>query len=239
MERRYRLDRLQSSTLLTIGHTGTVTETDVLLRVLDDAPDTTVPDAFAGPDHPIRKLTRQVAFDGAWDATRAAKVASLFDSLAAEWSEEHVDPTKATPIRDALHRGGAARAGRWLELGSGTGAGTRALHGQVESLLAFDLSGQMLAHAPEELAPRIQGDASALPFAESSFDTVLMVNMLLFPSEVDRVLVHGGTVIWVNTLGDQTPIHLPAVDVVAALPGTWTGVTARAGSGFWASFRRG
>lgn len=221
-----------------IGHTGLVTDATVPLRVLDDAPDTREPEPFAGPDHPIRKLTRQVAFDGSWDSERAAKVAALFDSLAADWSAERVDPTKAAPIHDALERSGVSGAGRWLELGSGTGAGTRVLHGRVESLLAFDLSGEMLAHAPGELAPRVRGDASTLPFDADSFDAVLMVNMLLFPGEVDRVLAPEGTVLWVNTLGDQTPIHLPAADVAAALPGEWTGRTARAGTGFWAALTR-
>jgi hypothetical protein len=44
--------------------------------------------------------------------------------------------------------------------------------------------------------------------------------------------------VWVNTLGDQTPIHLPAGDVVAALPGAWSGRTARAGTGFWLTAER-
>ena len=205
---------------------------------LDDAPGTTEPEPFAGPDHPIRKVVRQVAFDGAWDATRAGKIAALFDSMAADWAEERVNPTKSAPILDAVERGGVSTSGRWLELGSGTGAGTKALHGRVESLLAFDLSGEMLAHAPGELAPRLRGDASSLPFAADSFDVVLMVNMLLFPHEVDRVLAADGTVVWVNSLGDQTPIHLPPDDVAAALPGEWRGLTARAGSGFWATLTR-
>lgn len=215
-----------------------VLESSPVIRQLDDAPDTADPEPFAGPDHPIRKVTRQVAFDRAWDAERAAKFASLFDSLAADWSEDHVNPTKAAPIRDALERSGAPIDGRWLELGSGTGAGTRVLSGRVGSLLAFDLSRQMLAHAPGELAPRVRGDASVLPFGADAFDVVLMVNMLLFPDEVDRVLAPGGTTLWVNTLGDQTPIHLPALDVAAALPGEWGGTTARAGTGFWAALHR-
>ena len=71
-----------------------------------------------------------------------------------------------------------------------------------------------------------------------SFDAVLLINMLLFPHEIDRVLRPGGTLLWVNTLGDQTPIHLPAADVLAALPGEWHGTTARAGTGFWLVARR-
>lgn len=186
----------------------------------------------------MRKLTRQVAFDGAWDAARAQKVGDLFDSMAADWSTDHVDATKAAPIIDALERGTATTDGRWLELGSGTGAGTRVLSGQVGALVAFDLAGEMLAHAPGELAPRVRGDASVLPFGNDAFDTVMMVNMLLFPGEVDRVLTPGGTIVWVNTLGDQTPIHLPAADVADALPGSWVGVTANAGTGLWATLRR-
>lgn len=221
-----------------IGQTVKVSESSPELSVLPDAADVSTPTPFAGPDHPMRKLTRQVAFDGAWDSTRAGKVAELFDSMAAEWSATHVDPTKAAPINDALERGMAAAGGRWLELGSGTGAGTRVLSGRVGSLVAFDLAAEMLAHAPGELAPRVRGDASTLPFGDNAFDSVLMVNMLLFPGEVDRVLAPGGTLLWVNTLGDQTPIHLPPVDVMAALPGSWEGVTANAGTGLWAALRR-
>jgi len=208
------------------------------LTNLPDAAGITAPEPFAGPDHPMRKLTRQVAFDGAWDAERAKKVGDLFDGMAAEWSTRNVDATKAAPIIDALDRGTASVGGRWLELGSGTGAGTRVLSGQVGSLIAFDLAAEMLSHAPGELAPRVRGDASVLPFGDNAFDNVLMVNMLLFPSEVDRVLAPGGTVVWVNTLGDQTPIHLPAADVLEALPGSWEGVTANAGTGLWATLRR-
>ena len=95
----------------------------------------------------------------------------------------------------------------------------------------------MLHHAPGELAPRVRADASRLPFRTAGFDVVVMVNMLLFPDEVTRVLRPGGTVVWVNTLGDQTPIHLPPDDVVRALPGDWVGRSARAGTGFWLSAR--
>ena len=221
-----------------IGQTVEVNASSSALISLPDAANVSPAEPFAGPDHPMRKLTRQVAFEGAWDAERAKKVGDLFDGMAADWSTDHVDATKAAPIADALTRGIAKADGRWLELGSGTGAGTRVLSGGVDSLVAFDLAAEMLAHAPGELAPRVRGDASVLPFADDAFDNVLMVNMLLFPGEVERVLAPGGTVVWVNTLGDQTPIHLPAADVAEALPGAWEGVTANAGTGLWATLRR-
>lgn len=205
---------------------------------LDDAPGRRDPEPFAGPDHPMRKVTRQVAFEGGWDSARAAKVGALFDGMAADWAEVSTEPIKAAPIADAIERGGLTATGRWLELGSGTGAGTRILAPAVESLIACDLAGEMLAHAPGELAPRVRGDASSLPFAADTFVGVMMVNMLLFPVEIDRILGVGGQVLWINTLGDQTPIHLPVEDVAEVLPGSWQVTTARAGTGFWAVLSR-
>lgn len=203
-----------------------------MLTELDAHPDARDPDPFAGPDHPIRQLTRAVAFGKEWKPEHAERMSTLFNELAPDWSTDHVDATKAAPVRDALDRGDVPLGGSWLEVGSGTGAGARVLDGQVGSLVCTDLSAGMLSHAPD-LAPRAQSDASALPFDTDAFDAVLLINMLLFPSEIDRVLRPDGTLLWVNTLGDQTPIHLPAADVLEALPGSWAGTTAYAGTGFW------
>lgn len=185
----------------------------------------------------MRLVTRQVAFEDGWSSGRSAKVSELFDSLAPEWSARHDDAARRAPVADALRRGGLNLDGRWLELGSGTGVATAAVAPLVGRLVAVDLSAQMLAHATS-LAPKVRADASRLPFADGTFDSILLVNMLLFPIELDRVLSPGGALIWVNTLGDRTPIHLPPTDVVAALPGAWTAVTARSGSGFWAVLSR-
>jgi SAM-dependent methyltransferase len=209
-----------------------------VIERLPDHPSTSDPEPFAGPDHPMRVLTRAVALGEPWTTADADRVTSVFDALAADWTADHVDATKAAPVRDALERGDVPTDGAWLELGSGTGAGTMILAGTVGTLVATDLSPEMLRHAPGSLAPRVNADASTLPFPDHSFDAVLMINMLLFPDEVDRVLRPDGVVVWVNTLGDQTPIHLPPEDVVDALPGAWAGVTARAGTGIWATLRR-
>lgn len=209
----------------------------LVIRDLPDGPQLTEPEPVGGPDHPMRKVTRQVAFEDGWSSGRAAKVAELFDSMAAEWAERKVEPVKAAPVLDAIERGGVDLAGRWVELGSGGGAGALLLHDRVDRLVSVDLSGEMLTHAPD-LAPKVQADASTLPFPDASADTVLAINMLLFPAEVDRILAPGGALVWVNTLGDRTPIHLPPADVVDAMPGEWQAVTARAGSGFWAVVRR-
>jgi ubiquinone/menaquinone biosynthesis C-methylase UbiE len=195
---------------------------------------------FAGPDHPIRRITREIAMEGKWDAEVRRGIAETFDHLAPSWSEDHVNPTKAAPILDAIDRGDPPLTGtRWLELGSGTGAGGKVVANRVDEYIAFDLSAEMIQNDPALGTLQIRGDASALPFVPDSFDAILCVNMFLFPDQVDRVLGPDGCLLWVNTLGDQTPIHLSIEDVLKALPGEWTATTARAGSGFWGVIRRG
>ncbi|MEM9653396.1 MAG: class I SAM-dependent methyltransferase [Actinomycetota bacterium] len=208
-----------------------------LIELADDN-DLHEPEPVGGPDHPMRAVTREVAFEAGWSAGRARKVAELFDGLAEGWAARPDDPVKQAPILDGLARGSVNLDGQWLELGSGAGAGTMALRRRVDRVVAADLSLEMLLNAPAELAPRIRADAARLPFADDRFDGILMVNMLLFPNEVDRVLAPGGTLLWVNTLGDRTPIHLSGEELLAALPGSWSGSTARSGSGFWAAVGR-
>lgn len=208
------------------------------MQVLADDDGLAEPEPVAGPDHPMRTVTRQVAFEGGWSSGRAAKVAGLFDGLADGWAETRGDPVRLAPVGDGLDRGGFDLGGSWLELGSGTGFGTRVLAPRVGAAVAVDLSAQMLANAPGDVAPRVRADASRLPFPDDRFDGILMLNMLLFPDEVDRVLAPEGRLLWVNTLGDRTPIHLSAEDLLKALPGRWSGVTARSGAGFWVSAGR-
>ncbi|MGH9177011.1 MAG: class I SAM-dependent DNA methyltransferase [Acidimicrobiales bacterium] len=186
---------------------------------------------------PIRTITRHVAFDpSAWTPERAGKVAALFDSLAPDW--DGGPAVRREAVADALDRGGPFPAGPCLEVGAGTGMATPLLAARFSPMVCVDLSAQMLAVAAENPAPRVQADAAALPVRTGTAAVVALVNMFLFPAEVDRALAPGGVVLWVNTLGDDTPIHLPAEDVVAALPGGWDGVTADAGWGTWTSLRR-
>jgi len=190
------------------------------------------------PEHPMRVLTRAIAFEpGAWTRDRIAQVQGLFDGLAPEWNARLHAGELAVPLRDCFARGGPL-GGRALEVGSGTGLGTPVLAEQFSAVVAFDLSLGMLREAPADVAPRVQADAAALPVRTACADAVVLVNVFLFAAEVDRVLAPGGAVVWVNTLAEDTPIHLPAEDVAAALPGEWDGVTAEAGWGSWAVFRR-
>jgi len=180
----------------------------------------------------MRRVTRQVAFDGKWDAERAQKVADLFTSMSHDWTESHQGHGRYDGLADALDRGDVG-TGRVVELGSGTGLGTRLLAQRFDHVTALDLSPGMLRNAPAELGSRVQGDSATLPIRNDAVDILVLVNMLLFPAEVDRVLAGAGRVVWFNTSGERTPIHLTAEEVLTALPGDWSGRASRAGTGTW------
>jgi SAM-dependent methyltransferase len=193
--------------------------------------------ALADAHHPIRHVTRRLAFGGAdaWTSERRGNVAALFDGLAHEWDSGPGQRVEA--VADALDRGGPFPPGPCLEIGSGTGLATRLVGERLAPVVALDLSAGMLAFSTAPV-PHVRADAAALPVATGAAAVVVLVNMFLFPAEVARVLGPDGVVVWVNTLGDATPIHLPADEVVAALPGRWRGVTADAGWGTWTAVRR-
>ncbi|HEX2240371.1 MAG TPA: class I SAM-dependent methyltransferase [Actinomycetota bacterium] len=189
-----------------------------------------------GADHPMRRVTREVALGEGWTPEIAADVGALFDQLAGEWHTRD-KPDRYLSIADALERGGPFAEGLAVELGSGTGMTTRMFAERFPLLVAVDLSMEMLRLAPHD-TPRIRADGSRLPFADDSVSTLLLVNMLLFPQEVDRVLRRDGALVWVNTAGEHTPIYLSAEDVDSALPGDWDVVTAAGGRGSWSVARR-
>ena len=120
-----------------------------------------------------------------------------------------------------------------VELGSGIGAYTPELARRWSQVVAVEVSLEMLRLAPPDIGHRVLADGSRLPMASNRADAVVLVNCFLFPDEVDRVLAPDGVVVWVNSSGAETPIHLPPEDVVAALPGAWDGVQATAGMGIW------
>ena len=204
-----------------------------LERVIAEGPDR--PD-LAGEDHPMRAVTRQIAEGPAgWDPERAAKVKALFDGLAPEWTARFRNE-RLDSVEDALARGGVAPGGTCLEVGSGTGLITPILSRHFGTVLSLDLSHEMLVRAAT--GTRVEADAGRLPLPPQSVDAVVLVNAFLFPHEVDRVLKADGAVVWVSTIGDRTPIYLPADDVLAALPGDWDGRAADAGWGSWLVARR-
>lgn len=193
-----------------------------------------------GTGHPMREVTERVAADAsAWTPELAARVGAFFDERAADWASQRSD--RAEVLEDALQRCLPVLPGPVVELGAGTGAGTRVLVDHLapgDRVLAGDLAGGMLDRLPPELAERVQLDASALPVRDGSVGTVVCVNMLLFAAEVRRVLAPGGWLVWVNAIGERTPIHLPADAVAAALGDGFEVVASRCNWGTWALAQR-
>jgi ubiquinone/menaquinone biosynthesis C-methylase UbiE len=131
-----------------------------------------------------------------------------FDRLAPTWDAMRLEDTLAS-YQAALERL-PDPVGRALDVGTGTGAGARAIRDRFPSaeVVGVDVSPAMLAEA-RRLAPEIsfvEGDASNLPFDDASFDLVAHQNMIPFVDEVARVLRPGGWVIFAFSSGPETPI---------------------------------
>jgi SAM-dependent methyltransferase len=186
---------------------------------------------------PMRELTRAIAMErDAWTTERAAQIASFFDSQASTWHDRDV-PERHDALADALARGGPFPAGWCVEVGSGTGNATADLRKAFADVVSLDLSGAMLRLASSK-GRQVQADAAALPLRTGSIAVAALVNMFLFPTEIERILADDGVLLWVSTNGDETPIYLPPADALRALSGTWAGVTSEAGWGSWLAARR-
>jgi SAM-dependent methyltransferase len=197
------------------------------------------PSGLGNPEHPMRIMTRRAAglAPGGWNEQARRDVAAFFDALAPEWHTRD-SPERRAVVTDALTRGDVTGR-RALEVGSGSGIYTAMLAERLGTVVALEVSTEMLRLAPADAGPRLLADAAALPFPDSSVDAVVLINAFLVPDEVDRVLAPGGAVVWVNSSGGETPIHLTTAEVVEALPGVWHGVESTAGAGTWCVLRRG
>jgi SAM-dependent methyltransferase len=186
-------------------------------------------------DHPMRLVTKQAAA-GEWNAHRAHEVGAFFDELAPGWNERvHADSIPV--LADAFERGAVGVEGTCAELGSGTGATTAWLAARFERVLSVDVAVLMLQQAAGLPGHRVRADAAVLPFADHVLDCVVLVNMFLFPREVERVLRGTGALVWVNARAELTPIHLTADEIDTAMGDEWDGVASRCGVGSWAVMR--
>jgi SAM-dependent methyltransferase len=200
-----------------------------------------VPSGMGSDDHPMRIMTRRAAglLDEPWDDQARLEVATYFDAMAPDWHTRN-SPQRDQVVADALERGlpDLGRADVCVELGSGTGHYTPQLARRWRRVLAVEVALEMLRFAPPGPGHRMLADGARLPLADGAASAVVLVNCFLFPTEVDRVLGPDGVVVWVNSSGVDTPIHLTAEEVLEALPGSWTGVASGAGIGLWTVLQR-
>jgi SAM-dependent methyltransferase len=197
-------------------------------------------DRYSGSNHPMRAVTRSIAFEDGWGPERAEFVRGVFDGLAEEWSATRGGPGRTLQLGDALDRGGVG-GGTAVELGSGTGLVSHLLAQHFDRVVAVDLSLEMLRHAVDD-APAVNADAARLPLPDGVADALVLMNMFLFPTEVDRCLAPDGALVWVSSRAEDTPIHLAPEELVRALAeagcGDWSGTACRAGEGSWCVLRR-
>jgi len=101
-------------------------------------------------------------------------------------------PSVLAPLRDAL-RGAPGRS--LLDCGGGTGNYAQALRDEGWRPIVLDRSAAMLQHAAAKGLETVHGDALALPFADSSFDAVMLVSMLHHTGDPPRALAEARRVL--------------------------------------------
>jgi ubiquinone/menaquinone biosynthesis C-methylase UbiE len=113
-----------------------------------------------------------------------------------------------------------------LDVGAGTGAGSRAIASAGGEAIALDAAHGMLAFDRAHRPPATQGDASALPFADDSFAAVVAafsLNHLDDPvaalREAARVTRRGGTLLASTYASDDTHPVKQAVELSLAEAG--------------------
>jgi SAM-dependent methyltransferase len=150
---------------------------------------------------------------GLWRLFRRP-LGSYFTRLAPRW-EAMRNPRHLAAFEAALEKVDLPR--RALDLGTGTGAGARAIARRFPGceVVGVDLAVGMVDEArrslPPELADRLrfeQADASALPFADGEFDLVALANMIPFFDELARVTAAPGSAVFSFSAGATTPIYV-------------------------------
>jgi SAM-dependent methyltransferase len=188
-----------------------------------------------------QRLMAEILGDASsWTPELAELTAQVFDAMAETWVDER-GGYRPAPLVDALDRGRPFRAGRCLELGSGTGVLTPYLEAVWSDIVCVDLSMQMMLR--QRVGCQVRADASLLPFHDASFDVIVIGDGPLFVEETVRVLSLSGTLIWSNALGQGAPYYQPTADMWDALVGAsreskWSAVESEALWGSWVVFHR-
>ena len=189
----------------------------------------------------MRQITRDVVYKNLWNSNLVEEVKKLFDEKASEWSTTRNIPSRGIPVLDALERG-EVYGEKVVDLGAGTGLATQLLVNKFESVVALDISKEMIKNSVTPETPQVCADGCCLPFASNSIDVFLVMNMILFPNEIERCLKDEGFLVWVSSRGPETPIYLPPEEVIDLMSAnsevSWLGVSAYALEGSWLVARR-
>jgi SAM-dependent methyltransferase len=143
---------------------------------------------------------------------------TLFDSFAGDWERIREDPTYRTGFVEAIgHLPHGFRPRRALDVACGTGLASRMLLERWPGLRldGIDISPRMVG-AARELVPEasfVVGSVHHLPWADGEFDLVTLLDGLLDPAELLRVLHRKGRLLVVYSRGGTTPIARPLDEV--------------------------
>ena len=194
-----------------------------------------------GSNSRMRHITKDVVYKNLWNSNLVEEVKKLFDEKASEWSTTRNIPSRGIPVLDALERG-EVYGEKVVDLGAGTGLATQLLVNKFESVVALDISKEMIKNSVTPETPQVCADGGCLPFASNSIDVFLVMNMILFPNEIERCLKDEGFLVWVSSRGPETPIYLPPEEVIDLMSAnsevSWFGVSAYALEGSWLVARR-
>ena len=142
-------------------------------------------------------------------AARETSAQAYFARHAAEWDELRGLHSPDGPVETALLSAlGANSLGALLDIGTGTGRIAELLSGRASHVTGLDKSPEMLRLArtrlqdlPADQLDLVQGDFTALPFADQTFDTVIFHQVLHYAqepapalAEAARVCRAGGTI---------------------------------------------
>lgn len=101
-------------------------------------------------------------------------------------------PSVLAPLRRALD---GAPGRRLADVGGGTGNYAAALAAEGWEPLVIDRSPQMLARAAAKGMPTLAADACALPLADASFDTAMLVSMLHHVEDREAAIAEAGRIL--------------------------------------------
>ncbi|GFM27830.1 metalloregulator ArsR/SmtB family transcription factor [Novosphingobium sp. PY1] len=135
-------------------------------------------------------------------AAREASAEAYFARHAQEWDTLRQLHGADEPVEAALlGKLDGEKAGKLLDIGTGTGRMAELLADRASHVTALDKSPEMLRIArarlqslPSDKLDLVQGDFTALPFAEAAFDTVLFHQVLHFAQEPATVLAEAARV---------------------------------------------